>query len=624
MYQSRTLRAKRNLARRPFINLLSGKWFSGFGVLVIAVLLLAGIFGWTTTKTRAATGVSVDFTTPIQTISPLAYGIDISGYGRGVYITNNQANADRLQALGVGQARMHLKWATPGDPDSALQCGGGSCAVAESGDAWVSAIKSIGAEPVVLVDASGLHTPEADITDAVNMVKHFNIESGNPVKRWIIGNEPDHTGNANRMDAAAYSERFNAMYDAMKAVDPSIKIGGPATAFFNKPFIETFLTNCGSRVDFVDFHKYGQGGQVERSNAELLSTVPNDFENHLLTLKQMIAAKAPQRAAQIEMVVGEWQMDWDDDIKSNTHFYTLWSSTVLGRMLRAGGYAMLYADKGVLGALVGNANEPAGSAVNDPRPIYHGISMYTGGGLFRKFGTTMVSSTSTVPDVEVFASSSEKNIVAINKNKGTAQNVAFTLNGVVSGQMDVWRKDPSMPPMAPPVKVGTAPIANATFTYDLPAGSVTTFVITQESNVWPGTGLAATYYNNSNFTGTSVSRTDPVVDFGWTGVPAPGIAADTFSVRWRGFIVPTQTETYRFYTHSDDGVRLWMNGTLLVNNWTNHSTTENSGTIPLTAGKRYPVTLEFYDNTYSATMRMFWSSPSTPKAIVPAAQLFLQ
>jgi hypothetical protein len=88
--------------------------------------------------------------------------------------------------------------------------------------------------------------------------------------------------------------------------------------------------------------------------------------------------------------------------------------------------------------------------------------------------------------------------------------------------------------------------------------------------------------------------------------------------------VPQFTETYTFFTTSNDGVRLWVNGTRLVNNWTNHHTTENSGAIALTGGQRYDIRMEFYEDTGGATARLLWGSPSTPKAVVPAARLFTQ
>ena len=137
-----------------------------------------------------------------------------------------------------------------------------------------------------------------------------------------------------------------------------------------------------------------------------------------------------------------------------------------------------------------------------------------------------------------------------------------------------------------------------------------------------GTGLAANC-THADFTDTTVVRIDPTVNFDWaSSAPAPAIGADTFSARWTGQVQPQFSQTYTFYTQSDDGVQLWVNNVLLVNNWTDHAVTENSGTIALTAGQRYDIRMEFYENGGLATARLLWSSPSTPKAVVPAASLY--
>jgi hypothetical protein len=156
-----------------------------------------------------------------------------------------------------------------------------------------------------------------------------------------------------------------------------------------------------------------------------------------------------------------------------------------------------------------------------------------------------------------------------------------------------------------------------------PAANTTYTAAYRATGGGTGNGLSAAYYNNMDFTGTTVTRVDPTVDFVWgTASPDPAIDAETFSVRWTGQVEALFSQTYTFYTQSDDGVRLWVNGVRLVNNWTNHGTTENSGTIALTAGRRYDIRMEYYDNTRSATARLLWSSASTPKAVIPTARLF--
>jgi hypothetical protein len=138
-----------------------------------------------------------------------------------------------------------------------------------------------------------------------------------------------------------------------------------------------------------------------------------------------------------------------------------------------------------------------------------------------------------------------------------------------------------------------------------------------------GTGLYANYYQGKNFETHKVTRTDATVDFAWgNGSPDPSIPIDGFSVRWSGQVQPSYTETYTFYTQSDDGVRLWVNGVQLVNNWTDHGSTENSGTIALTAGQKYSIRMEFYENAGLSEARLKWSSPSQAKQAIPQSALY--
>jgi hypothetical protein len=136
-------------------------------------------------------------------------------------------------------------------------------------------------------------------------------------------------------------------------------------------------------------------------------------------------------------------------------------------------------------------------------------------------------------------------------------------------------------------------------------------------------GLTGAYFANKTLTApATLTRIDPFVNFNWsTGSPATGIPVDNFSVRWTGYVVPKYSQTYTFYTQSDDGVRLWVNGVQLVNNWTNHSSTANSGTIALTAGVKYAIKMEYYENGGSAVAGLFWSSSSQAKQAIPQSQL---
>jgi hypothetical protein len=65
-----------------------------------------------------------------------------------------------------------------------------------------------------------------------------------------------------------------------------------------------------------------------------------------------------------------------------------------------------------------------------------------------------------------------------------------------------------------------------------------------------------------------------------------------------------------------------VNGQLLIDDWNDHSVTENSATIALAAGQRYDLRMEYYDNLDNARTRLSWSSPSTVKAVIPSTRLF--
>jgi len=100
------------------------------------------------------------------------------------------------------------------------------------------------------------------------------------------------------------------------------------------------------------------------------------------------------------------------------------------------------------------------------------------------------------------------------------------------------------------------------------------------------------------------------------------MGADFFSVRWRGQVQPQYSQEYTFYANTDDGVRLWVDGRLLVDNWVNQGLTEKSGKITLEAGKKYDIRLDNYDYDLGAQAHLSWSSASQAKQVIPAARLF--
>ena len=127
-----------------------------------------------------------------------------------------------------------------------------------------------------------------------------------------------------------------------------------------------------------------------------------------------------------------------------------------------------------------------------------------------------------------------------------------------------------------------------------------------------GTGLKGEYFDNMDFTNLKVTRTDAQVNYDWgTGSPDPSMGADTFSVRWSGLLLVPETGTYTFSTLNSDGVRLYINGVLVIDDYVDQATNWTDGaSVNLTAGQRVDLQMEYYENTGSAVAKLKWTGPS--------------
>ncbi|MDQ0476861.1 PA14 domain-containing protein [Chryseobacterium sp. MDT2-18] len=183
------------------------------------------------------------------------------------------------------------------------------------------------------------------------------------------------------------------------------------------------------------------------------------------------------------------------------------------------------------------------------------------------------------------------------------------LNGLPTGSWSLTRS---------PGNVITTGTGTSTTISGLAAGTYT-YSVSGVSN-----GLKGEYFNNMTLSGSpTLTRTDAAVNFDWgNGSPDASIPVDRFSVRWSGLVQPLYSETYTFSTESDDGIRLWVNGVQIINNWTDHGPTTDTGTISLTAGVKYSIVLEYYENGGGAVSKLSWNSASQSSQIIPTAQLF--
>lgn len=142
-----------------------------------------------------------------------------------------------------------------------------------------------------------------------------------------------------------------------------------------------------------------------------------------------------------------------------------------------------------------------------------------------------------------------------------------------------------------------------------------------ELDFWDGTQL-------EDGTGSGFDRTwtGQSVNFDWGTASPTGDGTfdnDHFSLRFRGSILPAYTETYTFIAESDEGVRLWINDMPVLESWTAVGFSTRTGTIRLTGRVKHKFLMEYREVTGSASVKLFWSSPSLgPKQLVPKAALF--
>jgi glucose/arabinose dehydrogenase len=163
----------------------------------------------------------------------------------------------------------------------------------------------------------------------------------------------------------------------------------------------------------------------------------------------------------------------------------------------------------------------------------------------------------------------------------------------------------------------------ATHVIATPATDTTYTATYRPVTVPPGVGLRGTYFDNLKFGGRSATRIDPTVDFDWgTGSPAPGIAPNRFTVRWTGQVRAKVTGTYTFATLTDDGVRLFVDGQPVIEDFAGRGIRESSGTIALTGGQMYDIRVEFCDRRGAALAHLRWSAPGLAEEVVPQTHLY--
>lgn len=125
-------------------------------------------------------------------------------------------------------------------------------------------------------------------------------------------------------------------------------------------------------------------------------------------------------------------------------------------------------------------------------------------------------------------------------------------------------------------------------------------------------GFKSEYFTNMNLEGEPARlNIDKSISFMWNDKgPFEDFQKDNFSVRWTGYLKPDKSDKYTFDVSSDDGVRLYIDDKLIINDWNDHAVLTNSYTMELNAGQLYKIKLEYYEKGGGAIIKFGWRKPN--------------
>ncbi|WP_292710650.1 PA14 domain-containing protein [Microbacterium sp. 67-17] len=153
------------------------------------------------------------------------------------------------------------------------------------------------------------------------------------------------------------------------------------------------------------------------------------------------------------------------------------------------------------------------------------------------------------------------------------------------------------------------------------------------STVYDGglNGLHAAYYNNETLSGKPVAfglgigGAGGAVDRNWgEAAPVAGLTADHWSLRLTGLITFPEAGTYTIRMTSDDGVRVWLDDVLYVNQWVGQWPTDVTGlSFTVSAGQAKRIRIEYFEIAITEVLQLKWATPSSNGAfsIVPGENL---
>ncbi|MGK3204463.1 cellulose binding domain-containing protein [Amycolatopsis sp. MEPSY49] len=404
--------------------------------------------------TPAETTVTVNAKAGLATVPDTAVGVNHAVWDSQL---GTDAVADLFGAAGV--RTMRYPGGSYGDiyhwKDNTAP--GGYVAPNTDFDTFMGGVRRAGAQPIVIANY-GTGTPE----EAADWVRYANVTKGYGVKYWEIGNElygNGHYGanweadNHEDKSPAAYAAGVVAYADAMKAVDPTVKIGAVLTTPANWPdgivaagdtgtWNQTVLSIAGPHVDFAVLHWYPSGSTAE----EALSRT-EQVDDMLYLAREQITRYAGKP-------LGIALTETNTPVGMNTQPGALFAAEAYASMLENGVFTVDwwdthngptalstvagypdYGDMGVLssGTCLDGGCEPA---LNTPFAPYYGVKMLS---TFARPGDRFIRASADDPLIDAHAArrpNGDLAVLLVNKDPAAARSV--TLSGLPSSVSEVY------------------------------------------------------------------------------------------------------------------------------------------------------------------------------------------
>lgn len=534
-----------------------------------AVLVsLAMVVSEPSAKAQTSAAVAVDAAASLTKIPATAWGLNTAVWDANlrdaaVPALLTQAGVAALRYPGGSTSDVY-NWQT-----NSIVPGQGSYANPNNNfDAFMGVARSVGATPILTVNygSNPAGNGGGDPNHAAAWVRYANITKSYGVKYWEVGNEVYGNGQYGsawetdlhaQHDPATYGRNVVQFANAMKAVDPTIKIGVVLAAPGRWPdgvapdWNSNVLAQCGAAIDFVAVHWYPQDPYNE-SDAGLLAAPQHPTTGvaaMTAKLKTLITQYGGANAAKIEIMVTETNSvsynpgkqtlsivnamftadnmaTWIGQGAANVDVWGLHNGAVWGNASGSLFGTSNYGDYGVLSN--GQSGEPA---ANTLFPTYHGMRMVS---LLGRAGDTLVATTSSNALLTTHAAKQANGglaLLLINKDRNNTINANVTLSGFTpSGAATVY----SYTPASSGVTSTNVSGQGTSFSIAVAPYSLTTIVLAGQSGpVNPSFTLSANPSSLSMTQGASGTATIAVapgggfngnVAFSTTGLPA-GVTA---------------------------------------------------------------------------------------------------